>query len=64
MTSNRARFIALYVRDVREYPETYKEAVQHNPEHAARVLIAGLDDDEIGVLLRDLRRERRAVAGL
>ena len=63
MNTPQSDFVALYAQDVREFPSAYKEAVRNNPEHAARVIINGLSDREVMGLLRDLRNERRKVAG-
>jgi hypothetical protein len=62
MTDELNAFVSLYVQDVQEHPDAYKAAVRNNPEHAARVITNGLSRSEVGMLYRDLKRERRAVA--
>lgn len=57
-------FISLYVRDVREHPDSYKERVRNDPEKSARSIASGLTYSEMRRLTRDLRAERAMIKKL
>ena len=60
----RAEFVALYLADVAQHPDAYKQSVRSDPRRAALQLIDGLDEREVRRLTADLRAEMRAVAKL
>ena len=54
-------YVARYVADVRRSPTSYKARVVADPVGSARAIIAGLDADDMRVMLRCQREEMRAV---
>lgn len=55
-------FIDLFVQDVEEYPDSYKEMIRAQPSLWAMRTIAQLDESEVRTMIRNLKAERRAVS--
>ena len=57
-------FIDLFVKDVEEMPQAYKEMIRAQPGLWAMRTIAGLDESEVRSLLASLKAERRQLASV